>query len=270
MVNRLSIYKQVLVISALVEGASIRGIERITGIHRDTIMRLGVRVGKACAKFMDQRLRKLPLSHIQVDEAWSYIQKKHHNRTPFDEPEHGDAWTYVAMDTDTKLVAAYLVGDRTSQNTVKLMKTLANRLSKRTQISTDCWTKYDVAIGGVFDRKVDYGKVHKVLAQPRHKYEPRRIISMQRIVVMGNPDKKKISTSHVEKLNHTLRMHNRRMTRMTNAFSKKLENFQASMSLTFAYYNFVKIHQTLRSTPAMAAGVVGSILTVKDLVIMAS
>jgi hypothetical protein len=108
-----------------------------------------------------------------------------------------------------------------------------------------------------------------VLAQPRHKYEPRRIISTQRIPVMGNPDKKKISTSHVEKLNHTLRMHNRRMARMTNAFSKKLENFQASMSLTFAYYNFVKIHQIPRSTPAMAAGVVGSILTVTDLVKLA-
>ena len=274
MANTLPLKKQVMAIHALAEGNSIRSIERMTGIHRDTIMRLGVKVGQSCATLLDEKMRDLTLGSVEVDEIWGFIGKKQKNVTRSDDKHLvGDVWTYIALDVQTKLIPSYIVGKRDAYHTNAFMFDLSARVKNRVQISSDSMQSYAAAVERGFGSGVDYAQTVKTYASddryPQGKYSAPEVVSVEKNVIMGSPRESLISTSHVEKQNHTLRMHCRRLTRLTNAFSKKLENFKAAIGLNFAYYNFVKNHSAIRCTPAMAAGVMPSALTVRDLVEMA-
>ncbi|MEJ1971567.1 MAG: IS1 family transposase [Lacunisphaera sp.] len=273
MANVLPFDKQVLVVSALAEGASIRGIERMTGIYRNTIMKLGVRVGEACTKLMDEEMRELTCSNIEIDELWGFISKKQRNVKEDEAEFAGDVWTYVALDADTKLVPCFAAGKRDYETTNQFMHDLASRVKDRVQLSTDGMNQYLNVVEEEFGAEVDYGQVIKVMSGPQftpeRKYSQPYVIGITKKSMMGKPDEDRICTSHVEKQNHTLRMHNRRLTRLTNAFSKKIENFRAALGLSFAYYNYVKIHSAIRCTPAMAAGVTKKTWEVADLVSLA-
>ena len=272
MANILPRSKQIAVIGGLAEGQSIRAIERLTGIHGDTIGRLGVRVGNACGRIMDEQMHGLACSTIQMDEIWGFIGKKQRNLRPGDEARGlGDAWTFVAIDAETRMVPAYRVGKRDSITANAFVADLAERLDgERVQISTDALAAYTDAIERGFGCEADYGQIVKTYGaadvQAQRRYSPAELVRITRKIVAGNPNPKLISTSYVERQNLTMRMHMRRLTRLTNAFSKKLENFKAAVSLHFAYYNFVRMHKSLRMTPAMAGGVTDSIWTIGDLV----
>jgi IS1 family transposase len=270
MSNILPIEKQTIIIHALAEGTSIRSIERMTGIHRDTIMRLGVRVGESCQALLDEKMKNLELSSIEVDEIWGFIGKKQRNVKRKDSRELGDVWTYIALDVKTKLIPSFIVGKRDHYHTHAFMYDLAARIKNRVQLSSDGLILYASAVERGFGVGVDYGQIVKTFATddryPQGRYSTPEVVSVEKTVIVGSPRKGLISTSHVEKQNHTLRMHCRRLTRLTNAFSKKLDNFKAAVALNFAYYNFVKTHGSIRCTPAMAAGVLPSALTVRDLV----
>jgi IS1 family transposase len=274
MANNLSLEKQTMAIHALAEGNSIRSIERMTNIHRDTIMRLGVKVGQACEALLDEKMRNLSLGSIEVDEIWGFIGKKQKNvRRSDDKHLVGDVWTYIALDSKTKLIPSYIIGKRDHYHTHAFMYDLAARINNRVQISSDGLSLYASAVERGFGAGVDYGQIIKSYASeeryPQGKYSAPEVVSVEKTVIIGSPVQADICTSHVEKQNHTLRMHCRRLTRLTNAFSKKLENFKAAIGLNFAYYNFVKTHGAIRCTPAMAAGVMPSAMTVRDLVEMA-
>lgn len=271
MTNRLPKEKQIMAISALVEGSSIRSIERMTGIHRDTIMRLGVKVGNKCEQILDEELRDLDCNRIEVDEMWGFIGKKKKNASNIDKANGlGDVWTWVAIDAETKLVPSYKVGMRTQKDATSFMNDLSGRVKNRVQISSDALRAYQEAIFENFGNNVDYGQIIKTYStsEENRRYSPPSVISVDKKTLIGSPDKKLISTSYVERQNLTMRMHCRRLTRLTNAFSKKLENFQAAIALHFAYYNFVKSHSTLKCTPAMAAGVSHNFWSVEELVEM--
>lgn len=266
MSNNLSTEKQCVAIGALVEGSSIRAIERMTGIHRDTIMRLGVRVGQAGQKLLDETMRELPCEQIEVDEIWGFVGKKQRMIQEGDSSELGDAWTYVAIDPETKAVPSFRVGKRDAATTDAFVADVCARMKNRIQLSSDAMNHYASAVEKSFGSQVDYGQIVKVYrtSETEGRYSPPKIESVKRTPVFGAPDR--IGTSIVERQNLTMRMHCRRLTRLTNAFSKKLENFQAAVALHFAYYNFVKIHSTIRTTPAMAIGVSSRLWTVRDLI----
>jgi IS1 family transposase len=273
MANILPTEKKIVVIHALAEGTSIRAIERMTGVNRNTIMSLNLRVGTACQELMDSKMRNLTLTSIQVDEIWGFIQKKQKNCRRRDPRERGDVWTWIALDRNTKLIPSFVIGKRDAYHANAFMYDLASRLKNRPQISSDALQAYAAAVERGFGANVDYGQIVKTFASdesvPQGKYSPAEVVSVEKTTVIGNPAETDICTSHVEKQNHTLRMHCRRLTRLTNAFSKKLDNFKAAVALNFAYYNFVKIHGSLRCTPAMAAGVSQTLWKVSDLVELA-
>lgn len=272
MANVLPLDKKTIVVHALAEGNSIRSIERMTGIHRDTIMRLGVTVGKGCADIQDNLLRNLPSTNLQLDEIWGFVGKKQKNVRRRDPREMGDVWTFVAIDADTKLVPCYRIGKRNLATAQAFMSDLANRLLNRPQISTDALPAYREAVDHGFGGDVDYGQVVKNMStadeseEPEKRYVPQYVVSVEKTVVTGNPNRLLISTSFIERQNLTMRMHMRRLTRLTNAYSKKLENFEAAMALHFAYYNFCKVHSSLRCAPAMESGVANRVWSVGDLV----
>ena len=268
--SRLSLDKQSQIIAGLVEGNSIRSMERMTDTHRDTIMRLGVRVGQGCAKIMDEQMRNLTCKRLQADEIWAYVGKKQAQVIGQDDRQRvGDQWTFVALDPDTKLVPSYLVGKRTTKNAVIFMNDLASRLTNRVQLSTDGLNSYVTAVEEAFGVDVDYGQIVKAYeAEPVEpgRYSPPRVVSAEKAVVVGRPVKADISTSHVERQNLTMRMSMRRFTRLTNGFSKKLENLEAAVALHFCHYNFCRLHKTLKVTPAMAAGVSQRLWSIEELV----
>jgi IS1 family transposase len=271
MANNLKTEKKVAVVSMLCEGSSIRAIERITGVNRNTIMTLGVRVGNACKAMMDERMRGLKCLQIQVDEIWGFIGSKQKNAGRAG--TYGDVWTFIALDADTKLIPSFIVGKRDMYHARMFMDDLASRLSMRVQISSDALAAYPDAFERSFGTEADYGQIVKTYsvtplgnAAASVRYSPPEVVKVQKTIVSGLPDVDRISTSHIEKQNHTLRMHCRRLTRLTNAFSKKIENFEAAVALNFAYYNFVKTHCALKMTPAMAAGIATSHWTVEELV----
>jgi len=272
MANVLNTDKQIAIIGALAEGSSIRSIERITGVHRDTIMRLGVKVGRGCATLLDSKMRDLPCRHLQFDEIWGFIGKKQRNLlVDDDETQFGDVWTFCAIDAEPKLVPSFRCGKRDAVTTNAFVEDVASRMRTRVQVTTDALRLYVEAIERGFGADVDYGRVIKTYAHddsihPERRYSAPEIVTTEKEIVNGNPDMELASTSHVERLNGTTRLHMRRLTRLTYAFSKKLENFKAAAALHFAYYNFVKRHGTLRCTPAMAAGVEQSFWSVGDLV----
>ncbi|MGE3467513.1 MAG: transposase [Pyrinomonadaceae bacterium] len=273
MANVLKTEKQIAVISALAEGSSIRSIERMTGINRNTIMNLGVRVGQGCARLLDEKMRDLNCANLQFDELWGFIGKKQRHLNQFDDHTKGDVWTFCAIDADTKLIPSFKIGKRDAVTTQAFVKDVSSRLKNRPQISTDGLAKYVEAIELAFGSEVDYGQIVKNYGteQSSPYYNERRysapaVVFAEKRLVCGKPKAELISTSYIERMNGTTRQHMKRLSRLTYAFSKKLVNFEAAVALHFAYYNLVRTHGTLKMTPAMAAGVERSFWTVGDLV----
>jgi IS1 family transposase len=273
MANKLATEKKVSVISMLAEGNSIRAVERITGVNQNTIMSLNRRVGDACKKIMDEKMRGLNCKNVEIDEIWGFIGAKRKNAQRA--RAYGDVWTFIALDADTKLIPSFVVGKRDAYHAKMFMDDLASRLAMRVQISSDALAAYPDAFERSFGTEADYGQIVKTYsvtplgnaaAPAAVRYSPAEVVKVERSVISGSPDVSRITTSHIEKQNHTLRMHCRRLTRLTNAFSKKFENFEAAVALNFAYYNFIKTHKAIRMTPAMAAGVEKSHWTVAELV----
>jgi len=262
--------QQVSVISALLEGNSIRSIERMTGIHRDTICRLLVKTGQHCAAIMDAMMQGLDCKYLECDEIWTYVGKKRRHVRTDDAPELGDQWVFVALDADSKLIPSYVVGKRTKQTTMTFVQDLVKRIGNRPQITTDGFRFYVEAIEEHFGSEVDFAQLVKLFGDygqhdSETKYSPSPIMEVISRVWQGNPDPYRISTSYVERHNLTMRMHMRRFTRLTNAFSKKLENLKAAVALHLAHYNFCRVHSSLRITPAMAAGISSSVWEVENL-----
>jgi len=259
MANVLPRHKQISILKCLVEGVSVRGTERLLDVSRETVLSLLVRVGEGCARVLNDMMRDLPCERIELDEVWAFVQKKQRRVTDDDNRnEVGDTWTYVAIDADTKLIPCFFVGKRNSYNTCAFVSDLASRLRHRVQISTDGLEMYKGAIDRAFGSNVDYGMVVKSYeAEPvgPGRYSPPRVTEVEKTVIMGAPDEALISTSFVERQNLTMRMQIRRMTRLTNAHSKKLRNHQAATALHVGFYNLCRIHETIRATPAMAAGI---------------
>ncbi len=270
MANVLKREKQEQVVRALVEGSSVRSTERMTGVHRDTILRLLHRVGLGCDRLMDAELRNLTCRRIQVDEVWGYCGKKQRHVTKDDDPRQvGDFWTFVALDAETKLVPCYRVAKRTRYDANEFMADLASRLSNRIQVSSDSLVAYVDAVDRAFGSNVDYGQIVKFYeAEPigPGRYSPPKVVGVEIEPVWGDPDPAHISTSYVERQNLTMRMNIRRLTRLTNAFSKKPDGLRAAVALHFGYYNFVRRHGSLRVTPAMEAGVTPHLWSLEHLV----
>lgn len=270
MANVLNTDKRIAVIGALAEGSSIRSIERITGVHRDTIMRLGVKVGNGCTALMDAKMRDLSCNRLEMDEIWGFVGKKERNVKLEDDSNLGSVWTFCAIDAETKLVPAFKVGERDAATADAFLQDVASRMAKRVQISTDGLAAYREAIEKSFGADADYAQIVKTYGHAEtsdnRRYSAPEFVSCEKKVIAGNPEVRFISTSYIERLNATTRLHMRRLTRLTLAFSKKRENFEAAVGLHFAYYNFVKRHNTLRCTPAMAAGVESRFWTVGELV----
>jgi len=268
--NRLPVSRRAQIINCLVEGNSIRSTERMTNTHRDTVMRLLVEVGNGCATIMDQEMRDLPCRRVQVDEIWAYVQKKQRQVTREDNRQRvGDIWTFVALDPDTKLVPTYRVGKRTAPVARAFMQDLSERLANRVQLSSDGLNTYAEAVERAFGIDVDYGQAVKFYeAEPigPGRYSPPRVTRQEITRIQGRPDRAHISTSLVERQNLTMRMAMRRFTRLTNAFSKKVENLEAAVALHFAHYNFIRLHRSLRITPAMAADVTDRLWSMEELI----
>jgi IS1 family transposase len=276
MANVLSKDKQIAIISALAEGSSMRAISRMTGVHGDTICRLGVRVGQGCAALLDAKMRNLTCNYLQFDELWGFIGKKEKHLTASDDPTKGDVWTFCAIDAETKLVPAFKVGKRTGETANAFVADIASRLCNRPQVSSDGLKVYIDAIDQAFGTDVDYAMVIKNYGHDtgnhhqERRYSAPEIVFTEKYQVMGRPNMDLCSTSYIERLNATTRLHMRRLTRLTHAFSKKLENFEAAVALHFAYYNLVRTHKTLKMTPAMFAGIERDFWTVGDLIEAAS
>jgi IS1 family transposase len=272
--NKLDPIKQAQVVSALVEGNSVRATVRMTGVAKNTIAKLLVELGAACSDYMDKNLCNLKCERIQCDEIWSFVAAKQRNVTPklrAQNPDAGDCWTWVAMDADSKLVCSWQVGRRDWITANQFVSDLRSRLANRVQLTTDGNRLYLGAVYTHFDTDVDYAVLMKLYAgAPRAegdtRYSPAVCIGAEKKPKIGNPDSKHISTSYVERQNLTMRMQIRRFTRLTNAFSKKIENHVASLAIHYMHYNFVRIHQTLRVTPAMATGVTDRLWSIDDIV----
>ena len=269
MANVLATDKKIAIISALTEGSSIRSIERMTGVHRDTIMRLGVKVGQGCTAMMDVTMRDLSCNRLEMDEIWGFVGKKDRNVKMGDDAIVGSVWTFCAIDAETKLVPAFKVGQRDAATADAFMADVASRVRNRVQISTDGLRAYVQAVEKAFHNEVDYAQIIKIYGKEPatdRRYSTADVIGTEKMAVFGHPDMDLCSTSYVERLNATTRLHMRRLTRLTLAFSKKLDNFEAAVGLHFAFYNFVKRHNTLRCTPAMAAGVATKAWSIGELV----
>ncbi|HYI47114.1 MAG TPA: IS1 family transposase [Allosphingosinicella sp.] len=269
--NKLTPKDRARILHMLCEGNSIRAIERMTGSSKHTVEKLLIDAGKACMAFHDQYVRGVKASRIQCDEIWSFTYAKQKNVSAAKAaPDHaGDTWTWTALDSDSKLIVSYLVGGRDTEYAMWFMDDLRSRLANKVQLTTDGHKAYLQAVEGAFGADVDYAQLVKLygptITAPG-RYSPAQCIGAKKYRVEGNPDIEHVSTSHVERQNLTMRMHMRRFTRLTNAFSKKVENHAYAVALHMMYYNFVRIHKTLRVTPAMAAGVADRLWEIGDIV----
>ncbi len=268
--NRLSLEDRAKILHLLCEGMSIRAITRTTGASKNTVAKLLINAGKACAAYHDANVRDVKAARVQVDEIWSFTYTKQKNvATAKDAPEGaGDTWTWTALDADSKLIVSYLVGGRDAEYAMWFMDDLASRLANRVQLTSDGHRAYLEAVEGAFGADVDYAQLVKMygatIGAPG-RYSPAECTGSKKIRREGNPDIAHVSTSFVERQNLTMRMHMRRFTRLTNAFSKKVENHAHAVALHMMYYNFVRIHKTLRVTPAMAAGVSDRLWEIADI-----
>lgn len=273
--NRLSTKDRARIIGALVEGTSIRATTRMTGAAKNTVTKLLVDIGEAAADYQDKVLRDLPCKVVEADEIWSYCYSKQVN-VPKEfkgTPGYGDVWTFTAICADTKLAPTWLVGERTGDDADVFLRDLADRMDGRIQLSTDGHSMYLSTVGPAFHQQVDYAQIIKLYASDpkaqKGKYSPPICTGTKRKVLKGDPDPDRISTSYVERQNLTMRMGMRRFTRLTNGFSKKVENLAHAVSLHFLYYNFARPHAALKDpyprTPAMAAGVADHVWTLEEI-----
>ncbi len=268
--NQTKIAKRAQILGLLVEGMSINATCRVSGAAKATVLKLLADVGAACADYQDKTLRNLTCKRLQCDEIWSFVNAKQRNvpeekRGQFG---YGDVWTWTALDADSKLMCSWMVGRRNADVAHEFISDLSARLSNRVQITTDGLKLYVDAIEGSFGAAVDYAQLIKVFGQApegERRYSPPQIIGEQRIVIEGQPDMKHVSTSYVERQNLTMRMGMRRFTRLTNGFSKKVENHVHAIALHFMHYNFGRIHKTLRVTPAMEAGIADHVWSLEEI-----
>lgn len=272
MANVLRTEKRVAIVAALVEGMSVRGAARMVGVSKDTVAKLSLELGEACIRYMDETLRGLPCKRLQVDEVWAFCYAKAKNvpQKHVGEFGYGDLWAFTAVDADSKLIPSFLVGSRDAGCATEFMQDVAARLVNRVQLTTDGHKMYLQAVEDAFSGSVDYAMLQKHYGPAPEgsevRYSPAECLGCEKIAIQGTPDPKHVSTSYVERHNLTLRMSIRRYTRLTNAHSKRLRNHIAALGLFLCYYNFCRIHQSLRITPAMAAGVTPHAWNVEELI----
>lgn len=269
--NKLSTEKRVQILSCLVDGVGINATARINKVSKNTVLKLLKEAGRACSEYQDKAFHNLTCEKLQCDEIWSFCYSKEKNvpdkfKSQFG---YGDVWTWTAIDAKTKLVPSWMVGDRTAETARAFMDDLASRLKNKIQLTTDGYKMYLNAVEGAFGDDIDYAMLTKIYGselQAENKYSPPKIKGLETNVITGNPNRKDISTSYVERQNLNMRMSMRRFTRLTNAHSKKIENHIYAISLHFMYYNFCRIHNTLRVTPAMEAKVTDRLWEINDIV----
>ncbi len=268
--NRLPAKDRAKILHLLCDGNSIRAVTRLTGVSKNTVTKLLVDAGRACAEYQDGVFHDLSCKRIQVDEIWSFVYSKQRNVSAHKQGEAGDVWTWTAICADTKLVPSWLVGGRDSEYAKAFVDDLASRLAGRVQLTSDGHRAYLEAVEGAFGAGIDYAMLVKMYGSvpesAKGRYSPAECIGARKKNVEGNPDPKHVSTSYAERANLTMRTHIRRFTRLTNAFLKKVENHAHSIALHFMHYNFICIHQSLKVTPAMAAGVTGRLWEMSDIV----
>lgn len=269
--NSLDTKRRASIVAALVEGVGIRSTCRMTGTSKGAVLKLISELGPVCAAYMDQAFRDLPCKYLELDEIWAFCFSKAKN-VPKDKKGifgYGDVWTFTAIDAETKLIPSFLVGSRDAGTATEFCQDLASRLSYRPQITTDGLKVYIGALEDAFNGDLDYAMLQKIYAsspEGETRYSPAECTGIQKQVISGDPDRKRISTSYVERANLSIRMGLRRYTRLTNAHSKKLENHCAALAIYFMYYNFARLHQTIRCTPAMAAGVTPHLWSIEEIV----
>jgi IS1 family transposase len=270
--NKLSMAERVSIVRCLVDGCSMRATSRITGVARNTIDKLLVELGAACLDYQDRTLRNLPCKRIQVDECWAFCYAKAKNVTPeiaAKNPHAGDVWTWAAIDADTKLIPSWIIGPRDGVTARLFVSDLADRLTDRIQLTSDGLNAYLAAVEKAFRGDVDYAmlvKIYGAVNDGEKRYSPAQCIGCEKHEVVGYPDPAHVSTSYIERANLTMRMGMRRFTRLTNAFSRKIENHSSDVALHMMYYNFSRIHQTLKVTPAMAVGVTSKLWEIEDII----
>lgn len=269
--NKLNTEERKRVVAALVEGNSLRAVTRMTGVHRTTVMKLLVDLGVACSAYQDRAFRNLQTRRIQCDEIWSFVGAKEKNCTSEMKAKGaGDVWTWVALDADSKLVPCWFIGERHAGCAFHFLSDLQDRLAHRVQLTTDGHRAYLDATERAFGTDIDYAQLQKIYGAtpegPQVRYSPAVCMGARKAVISGKPDHKHISTSYVERQNLTMRMSMRRFTRLTNGFSKKVENLEAAVALHYMHYNFCRIHQSLRVTPSMEAGVADHVWSLDELI----
>lgn len=271
--NKLSLENRAQILGLLVEGNSMRSITRLVGCSINTVTKLLIEVGQACMEYQDQAMRDLPCKRIQCDEIWAFCGMKEKNVPKEHDGElgYGDVYTWTAICPDTKLVPSFMVGKRDAEYAHAFIQDLASRLRGSVQLTTDGYKPYIEAVEGAFGHDIDFAMLVKHYSNPgetkqaQKRYSPSKFISADKRRISGDPDIEKVSTSHVERQNLTMRMSMRRFTRLTNAFSKKIENLEHAVALHFMYYNFGRVHKTLRVTPAMEAGISDHIWTLEEI-----
>lgn len=269
--NKLPLAKRAQIIGMMVEGMSIRSIVRMTGASKNTIAKLIVEAGTAFAEYQDQAMHNLPCKRVQIDEIWSFVGAKEKNASPEQKAKgFGDIWTWTAICADTKLIPSFYVGERDGEAAMHFIDDLSRRMAHRIQLSSDGHKAYLDAVEGAFGGDIDYAMIVKMYGtapeSAKVRYSPAECTGIRKTKVTGNPDPEHVSTSYAERTNLSIRMGTRRFTRLTNAFSKKAENHAHAIAIYFVHYNFVRIHQTLRCTPAMAAGVSKTLWSIEDMV----
>lgn len=269
--NQLPLAKRVQIINMLVEGSSLRSTSRVCDVSINTVTKLLVDVGRACEQFHDETVRKVEVKRLQVDEIWSFVYAKQKNVPKDKEGQAGDVWTWTALDAETKLMVSWFVGGRDARAAYEFLSDVRGRVVTRMQLTSDGHGAYTSAVDAVFGQYIDYAQLVKIYGKStggdnERRYSPAECTGAKTVVVTGRPDNEHISTSHVERQNLTMRMSMRRFTRLTNGFSKKVENHGYAIALHFVHYNFCRIHKTLRVTPAMEAGLTDDIMEVAELV----
>lgn len=272
---RVSLDKALLALQLLLEGCSVRSTERVTGLHRRTILNLLVLAGERCEKLLEERIKDVPAKDVQGDELWAYVgcHDKFKKRNNITDDELGSAWCFVALERNTKLVLAWHLGKRTTRDTVEFTEKLYRATSGRFQFTTDGFAGYPDAVAYSLGTRIDYAQLIKIFQHPRDeqgRYSPPEVVEIISKPMWGNPDPDKICTSHIERLNLDLRMGMRRLTRLTNAYSKKWSNLKAAYALFFAFYNFVRVHGSIRCTPAMESGITNHVWSLKELLTAAT